>query len=210
MKNINHIRHIIYLTLIVFFLCGDLAPAFASDHSIMDDYKKRSIAFYKKDLEQFIHSADVISLIQAQNRQHETFSKDIIQELDRQWITERAAGAEKVLINSVMGSRLSERLKEKVKTTNKFITEIFIMDNKGLLVGSSHETSDYWQGDEAKWQETFLKGKDAIHISDRYFDDSSQKTQNQLSVTITDENGTPIGAMTVGINTARLLMVYDD
>jgi hypothetical protein len=82
-------------------------------------------------------------------------------------------------------------------------TEIFVMDNKGLNVGQSDVTSDYWQGDEAKWQKTYQVGPDAIHVSDVEQDESSQVFQAQVSVPVVD-GGQVIGAVTVGVNVDAL------
>jgi len=61
-------------------------------------------------------------------------------------------------------------------------------------------TSDYWQGDEAKFTQTYAVGSDAVHFSDIDFDESSQSYQAQISFTIIDPaSGAPIGAMTVGV-----------
>jgi hypothetical protein len=50
------------------------------------------------------------------------------------------------------------------------ITEMFVMDAKGLNVGQSDVTSDYWQGDEAKWQKTYGAGPGVVFV------DGSRKT----------------------------------
>jgi uncharacterized phage infection (PIP) family protein YhgE len=38
-----------------------------------------------------------------------------------------------------------------------------VKDNKGLNVGQSDVTSDYWQGDEAKWKKSYKMGAGAVH-----------------------------------------------
>jgi hypothetical protein len=84
-------------------------------------------------------------------------------------------------------------------------TEIFVMDNKGLNVGQSDITSDYWQGDEAKWQKTYSVGASAIHISDVAKDESTQSFQSQLSLPVVDPaNNQVIGAVTIGINVEQI------
>ena len=84
-------------------------------------------------------------------------------------------------------------------------TEIFAMDDKGLNVAQSDVTSDYWQGDEDKWQQTYLVGAGAVHISEVELDDSTQTYQSQVSVTVVDpETNAPIGAITFGINVDAL------
>ena len=78
-------------------------------------------------------------------------------------------------------------------------SEIFVMDNLGANVAMSDKTSDYWQGDEAKFKESFKGGAGAVHIGDVEFDDSSQLYTVQISVPVKD--GTKvIGAITFGID----------
>jgi hypothetical protein len=79
------------------------------------------------------------------------------------------------------------------------------MDDKGLNVGQSEVTSDYWQGDEAKWQKTFSAGPDAVFLDKIEKDESTQALQMQVSVSIKDpETGKAIGAVTFGINVDEL------
>ena len=80
------------------------------------------------------------------------------------------------------------------------------MDAQGLNVAASGLTSDYWQGDEAKFTETYGKGAGAVHFGEVEFDESSQTYQAQISVTVTDPaTGQPIGAITVGVDAAHLM-----
>ena len=80
------------------------------------------------------------------------------------------------------------------------------MDALGLNVAASAATSDYWQGDEAKWQETFGNGSGEIHISEVEFDDSTGSYQSQVSLPIRDpDTNELIGAITFGVNVQSLL-----
>ena len=80
------------------------------------------------------------------------------------------------------------------------------MDALGLNVAASDTTSDYWQGDEAKFTETYGVGPDATHLGDIELDESSQSYQGQISMTIVDPaTGSAIGAITVGVNADALL-----
>ena len=79
------------------------------------------------------------------------------------------------------------------------------MDQRGLNVAASHATSDYWQGDEAKFTQSFGLGAGAIHCGDIEFDESSQTYQGQVSVSIVDpETQAVIGAITFGLNADAL------
>lgn len=79
------------------------------------------------------------------------------------------------------------------------------MDNHGLNVGQSEITSDYWQGDEAKWQKTFLADAGSMHISEVEQDEFTQTYQSQLSLSVIDPaSGAVIGVITIGTNVEAL------
>jgi len=88
-----------------------------------------------------------------------------------------------------------------VEASGGQITEVFVMDAHGLNVASSGVTSDYWQGDEAKFQKTFLAGTGAMFVDDIELDESTQTYLGQVSIVLTDpDTGAVIGAMTIGLN----------
>jgi glycerol-3-phosphate dehydrogenase len=146
----------------------------------------------------------VVDAIKAQNEKHKSLTAADIDKLDKQWRAETKASA-KPLIDATMGNALSAYLKKVKADGQGLYTEIFVMDNKGLNVGQSDVTSDYMQGDEAKWQKTFQVGPDAIFADKVEFDDSSQAYEEQVSFSITDPaTKAVIGAITVGLNADKL------
>jgi len=144
----------------------------------------------------------VIEAIKAQNAEHANLGAGDIEALDQQWRAEADAGSGP-LIDAKLGNDLSAFLKQKKEAAGDLFSEIFVMDNKGLNVGQSDVTSDYMQGDEAKFQKTFGAGPDAVFIDEVEFDDSTETFQSQISATITD-GGTAIGAITIGVNIEAL------
>lgn len=146
----------------------------------------------------------VISAINAQNAANAGLSQDEIIKLDKQWRAETKAGSGP-LIDKVLNNALSGFLKKVKADSQGLYTEIFVMDNKGLNVGQSDVTSDYWQGDEGKWKNTYLKGPGAIEVGGIEQDESTQKFQSQLNVAISDPaTGKNIGAVTIGIDMEAL------
>jgi hypothetical protein len=104
-----------------------------------------------------------------------------------------------------LDSVAAEFLRKRVQDSEGHITEAFIMDARGLNVAASDVTSDYWQGDEAKYSETFPKGAGAVHISEIEFDESSQSYQGQVSISLVDSaTNEVVGAMTIGLNAEAL------
>tara|TARA_R110000787_G_scaffold20785_12_gene61752 strand:- start:716 stop:1306 length:591 start_codon:yes stop_codon:yes gene_type:complete len=152
----------------------------------------------------WLNNPAVIDAVKAQNAKHASIDQAKIDALDKTWRAEVKSGGGP-LSSATLANPLSGYLKT-VKANGKGLyTEIFVMDNKGLNVGQSDMTSDYWQGDEAKWKKTYLVGKDAMDIGEIKTDKSTQALQSQLSMAITDPaSGKVIGAVTVGVNVEML------
>lgn len=149
-------------------------------------------------------SQEVIAAVKKQNELTRAFDQSRIDDLDRTWRAE-AESNDQPMIDEVLGNDLSGYLMDIQDGSGGLFTEIFVMDAKGLNVGQSDVTSDYWQGDEAKWKETFGKGSGSVLIGDLEQDESTQQLQSQVSVTVADpDTGEPIGAVTFGINIEQL------
>lgn len=173
-------------------------PVFAQDK-----HAPKAQAWAEKTLREWMKDPVVVEAVKAQNAKHAGLTQDKIDALDKQWRSETKAAA-KPLINEVMGNTLSAFLKKKEAEGKGLVTEIFVMDNKGLNVGQSDVTSDYWQGDEAKWQKTFSVGPAAVFVDKVEKDESTQKFQTQVSISIVD-GGAVIGAVTVGLDVEMLM-----
>ncbi|NNG03377.1 MAG: hypothetical protein HKM95_04670 [Inquilinus sp.] len=157
-------------------------------------------AFAAEVASQWLDDPAVIEAVRAQNIAHARLGQVDIDALDQQWRDERGETSQP-LIGEVLSRPLSTALRHRQEESGGLLTEIFIMDNLGLNVGQSQETSDYWQGDEAKWQETYGVGPGAMLIGDIEFDESTGRWQSQLSLTIADpSDGAAIGAITIGID----------
>ncbi len=152
----------------------------------------------------WVVDAVVVGAIRSQNDRHAGLSQADIDKLDKQWRAETKA-TRRPLIDRVLANTLSGFLKGIKDEGEGLYTEIFVVDNRGLNVGQSDVTSDYWQGDEAKWKKTFLAGPDGLLIADVEFDESTQSYQSQVSISITDpDTEEVIGSITVGINVELL------
>jgi hypothetical protein len=170
-----------------------------------DKHVPKAQAWAEQTLRGWMKDPVVIEAVKAQNAKHAALDAAKIDALDKQWRAETKAAA-KPLINEVMGNPLSAYLKKKEAESKGLVTEIFVMDNKGLNVGQSDVTSDYWQGDEAKWQKTYSVGPAAIFVDKIEQDESTQKFQTQVSISVVDPaGGAVIGAVTVGLDVEMLM-----
>ena len=175
------------------------SPVLAEDNPV-----KEVENYVKNNLVSWLGDKVVISALKQQNEKNASLSEEEIKKLDKQWRAEVDA-AQKPMIDGVLKNELSVFLAKKKSEAKGVITEIFVMDDKGLNAGQSDVTSDYWQGDEAKWQKTFQVGPEAVFFDKIEKDESTQTLQMQVSVSIKDpETGKVIGAATVGINVDEL------
>jgi hypothetical protein len=174
------------------------APVFADDAHVapVTDY-------INSNVKSWVGDPTIISAIKAQNAANAALTAADIDALDRTWRAE-VDGDSHPTIDAVLANPVSTFLKAKQEASAGTITEVFVMDAKGLNVGQSDVTSDYWQGDEAKFQKSFGAGADALFVDEAEKDESTQMLQSQASMTIADETGKPIGAITIGINLDQL------
>ncbi|MBK1695825.1 hypothetical protein [Rhodovibrio salinarum] len=123
-----------------------------------------------------------------------------IDALDAEWRQQRES-QKRPLIAQVVGAPLSNFLLHKqVEAGGQFI-EVFVMDVRGLNAGISSVPSDYWQGDEPKFQKTFGVGPDAVYFNDVEVKDGTGHRAQQVSVTVTDpDTGEKLGAITAEVN----------
>lgn len=157
-------------------------------------------AFIDASVIPWVNEAQIVSAINAQNIQTAGLSQDEIIARDDTWRAEVGA-ADTPLIDQVLSSPLSAFLKNQVTASQGRITEVFVMDSRGLNVAASAVTSDYWQGDEAKFQKSFEIGAGAMFVDEVELDESTQTYQGQVSIAITDPaSGKVIGAITVGLD----------
>lgn len=139
----------------------------------------------------------IVEAVKAENAKGKTL--DQIKELDKKWIaTPGIADYMKALMESKCGKHLKD-----IQKSKPYFAEIFVMDNQGANAAMTDKTSDYWQGDEAKFIESYKGSKGAIHISDVKFDDSTQAYLAQVSVPVKDGEKV-IGAITIGIDVEKL------
>ncbi len=89
-------------------------------------------------------------------------------------------------------------LRNGVVLKNHVFTEAFLCDKRGAVVGEYPKTSDYWQGDEAKFTECYNMYDGKVFIGQLNFDESTQAYSVQISVPVKDNEKT-IGVLVLGI-----------
>ncbi|MDX9863046.1 MAG: hypothetical protein RBS99_19225 [Rhodospirillales bacterium] len=156
-----------------------------------------------KQIRGWLDSPVVRISVEAQNKRHGDLTQVRIDELDKQWVAERKS-KEQPLIAATLSSPLSNYLTQIQAASGGLYTEIFVMDSKGLNVGQSAISSDYWQGDEAKFKKTYPVGPDAVFVDEAELEDETKTWRTQVNLTVTDAGGKAIGAITVEVNLTEL------
>jgi hypothetical protein len=141
--------------------------------------------------------AVIVEAVKAENAKGKTMEQ--IKAMDKKW---KATPGYVDYMKAIMESKCGKHL-QKIVAGAPYYAEIFVMDNQGANVAMSDKTSDYWQGDEAKFKKSFNNGKGAVFIDDVKFDDSSQAYTVQVSVPVIDGDKV-IGAITFGIDVDKI------
>jgi hypothetical protein len=182
-----------------------LLAAMVATPSLAGEFDAAMQAFLDTEISAWSQSSEIVEAIHGQNAENAGLDQAQIDALDLAWRGEIGTSATPT-IDPVLQSVAADFLRGRVDASGGRITEVFIMDRHGLNVAASAITSDMWQGDEAKFTETYSIGAGAVHFSEVELDESTQRYQAQISVTIVDpSSGEPIGAMTVGVDAEALL-----
>lgn len=182
-----------------------LAAVSSSSAVAADGFRPAMETFLNEEIGAWANSPVLVEAISSQNTRTARYSDSEVEALDQAWRAE-VGRSETPTITPVLTNAAADFLREQVEASGGRITEVFIMDARGLNVAASQVTSDYWQGDEDKHSETYGAGPGAVHFSDLELDESTQRYQGQISLTIVDpDSGEPVGAMTVGVDANSLM-----
>ena len=179
-------KKVLLITLVLFVLAGTTSVFAEEAPQKVKDLAHSTLAAYGTD-------PVIVAAVRAQNAEGK--SLDEIKQMDQKWIdTPGIADYMEALMTSACGKRLRD-----IQNSAEYFAEIFVMDNQGANVAMTDKTSDYWQGDEAKFKKSFAGGQGAVFVDEVEFDESAQAYLVQVSVPVMDD-GKAIGAITFGID----------
>lgn len=135
-----------------------------------------------------------VALIEAHNRSAAGFTMAEIEDRDARW-----RSGDETLVEPVLANALSVHLAQVVADSGGQIAEIIVMGVKGCNISASSRTSDYWQGDEAKFQKTAGAKTDDWFVDRVDFDESTNTFSQQISKRLMIA-GRAAGAITVGFD----------
>jgi hypothetical protein len=169
----------------------------------------------------------LIAAIKASTAKSKKYSYDDVQIIDNQWRVAKSGLEKEKKAATALGELTTDKIEDNVKKgealikevrgseTSKFleaqlekaepkgaVTEIFVMDGWGWNVGQTGGTSDFYQGDEGKWQQTFASG-DPKEVEVLPIVEEDGIKYSQISLPIKD-GGKNIGAVTIGIDVSKV------
>lgn len=105
-----------------------------------------------------------------------------IKAIGKEWEAARVATAQRL---GVLDNPTSNYLRE-ITEHDRIYREIFVTDREGRLVATSNVTTDYYQADEAWWQEAFDDGmRGRVSVGDVAWDESAKAYVIEIGMPIT-------------------------
>jgi hypothetical protein len=185
------------ICLFIAIFCGSVAPL-------------AHAATYTQDLNDFISlqvkpladSDIVIDSLNQANEKHEGISELNLVALDDIWRSELRKITQP-LISKIIVNDLSKFLVKMVEGGQGVYTQITVIDIKGLNIGQTVISQNYWNVGKPRWDRIFTVNSSLPYISDVYFSDETNKFQVEVSfMVISDEK--PIGIVAAGIDVEQL------
>ncbi len=150
-------------------------------------------AFVNEKLLTVVNNPVFIAELKKQNAMGR--SLDEIKSIDTQWSN---AEEELPIMIELMSNPAAGEITKVFKPMAQ-VGEVFLMDNQGANAALNALTSDFWQGDEAKWKNSFNKGQGGIDVGEAKLDKSTNEVLQQISLPIADKDGTVLGAICIGL-----------
>ncbi len=169
-----------------------LAPAAGAQQDIGDAELKELLRVKERTVQHMALNPLLIRAVRQQNASGLT--PDEIARRDKAWRATKGVTPFKLSLQTSAAGRF---LKAQIQRSTSF-NEAFLTDNQGANVAAFPATSDYWQGDEDKWSNSFNGGGGQIFVGALEPDESTNTVAAQVSAPVLDR-GKTIGVLVVGV-----------
>ena len=166
-----------------------LAAAFAQESPVDAPRRVRGLANGRLALvRKVISDAELVRAIATRNKVSE--SPADVKRKDDDWQRDPELPLRREIVTNECAVRLKAIVQE-----DPAISEAYLMDNRGALVCSIADLSDYWQGDEPNFQRTFGQGQ-FLFVGDPAAETGTGAWTVPISMVVLD-GPTKIGAATL-------------
>ena len=177
------------------FLCLIFPGTLAAETQLSQEQIEDLLGVKIRFARHMAFNPSVIRAVELQNKQNLNLNE--IKRRDDEW--KNAGDLPTRLIRETTENQVAQYFKRRVDN-NAAIDEVFLTDNQGANVAAFPPTSDYWQGDEEKWTASYNNGQGVVFIGPLEFDESTQKTQVQISAPIFSQDESTIGVLVLGVS----------
>lgn len=110
--------------------------------------------------------------------------QDHVDEVEAQWGT-LIAPSQSVLLAQILENEASDYLRD-YHSFDPSMREILVTDQQARLIAATNKTSDYFQGDERWWYDSYQDGRGGHYISDMRYDESAQVFAIEIAQPVVD------------------------
>lgn len=171
-------------------------PAHAQEAQEATDLLQALIRLRSPGIENVASRSQIVAAVVAQNTWD--ISDAEIQKRDKEWL---AASGVTPFMESLQVNEAGRVLRSFVERGNKTYTEALLMDNAGALVAAYPAPSDYYQGEEEKFQKPFRSGD--LYIGPIHFDHSTQAYVSDVCSPIFETGTDPIGVLCMAVRLSK-------
>lgn len=152
-------------------------------------------------VERLTSQGRLVEILREKNQENAALTLEEIQALDIRW---REAPEDDRFVEEFLRNEPAEILSQ-FKKNNDVFTEIFLTDVRGLNVGQTNKTTDYYQADEDWWQGAYNHGKGLSYHGQIEYDESSQTRAIALYIAVYDTfSGDVIGIIKAVVNLEKI------
>lgn len=137
---------------------------------------------------QLAESEGLVSRLRVVGTENEKLTLEEIGTLDSDW---KAVSGKNEFAQSFLNNEIAGILRE-FQENNKGFSEVFLTDARGLNVGQTNLTSDYYQADEDWWTGAYDNGKGKSYHGEIEYDESSRTRAISLYVPVYDVDGVKV------------------
>lgn len=175
--------------LVSFVFCSFAVVAQDSEIKLSKVYKEALFSSHANVLMALLETTELKAAMSQRNNNMDSFVE--VLRKDESWPMNKS------LQQEVLDNPSAKRFKKLINSSKLSFAELMLTDKVGALVAVYPKTSDYWQGDEAKYIQAAVANKN--HFSEPSWDDSSSAYSFFVSIPIR-KNGDVVGVLIAGLD----------
>lgn len=180
------------ILMVVFLTCLSAVPVMAEQKNLTLQYREALYSSHAEVLNALLKTESLQNLMAQRNRQLDGFIE--VLKKDRGWNYNVS------LQQSIVQNATADKFRRLIANTKLSFAEIMLTDQMGALIAAYPLTTDYWQGDEAKFVEAATLGEK--YFSQQTWDESTQTYSFFVSIPIKTQ-GVVEGVLIAGLDVTK-------